>query len=226
MEQVVAALRAEAGRLYERVSGLPEGEWERPTLCAPWTVREVLAHVTLAVEQLDRMLQEPEPRGPALPSPFGCHGAGGHCSPAVSAAREDAVERAAGAFSSGQELADHFDAAWRAAITRCDGQSTGRLVSTRLGEAVRREDCLTATVVEVCVHGLDVAHGLDHEPWSTDEAAELVAGLLLGNTGAPYVPVLGWDRMTFLRKGTGRLPLSPSERSALGRRGVPVLVLS
>lgn len=38
-------LRQERRSLVARLRDLPVGNWERPSLCAKWTVRHVLAHL-------------------------------------------------------------------------------------------------------------------------------------------------------------------------------------
>ena len=44
---VAEVIAAERRALVERLSGLPEEDWERPTACAGWTVRHVVAHLTI-----------------------------------------------------------------------------------------------------------------------------------------------------------------------------------
>jgi uncharacterized protein (TIGR03083 family) len=47
MTDIRAAVAAERGELAGVLAGLGEEEWDRPTLCAGWRVREVVAHVTM-----------------------------------------------------------------------------------------------------------------------------------------------------------------------------------
>jgi len=44
IRDMIAAQRTE---LAEVLTGLPEPEWDEPTLCAGWRVREVVAHITM-----------------------------------------------------------------------------------------------------------------------------------------------------------------------------------
>ena len=39
-------IHAERAALADDLDGLPNDRWDTPSLCAPWTVREVLAHMT------------------------------------------------------------------------------------------------------------------------------------------------------------------------------------
>ncbi|HWD82970.1 MAG TPA: maleylpyruvate isomerase family mycothiol-dependent enzyme, partial [Kribbella sp.] len=41
-------MAGERTELAEILGGLPEADWDRPTLCAGWRVREVVSHITMA----------------------------------------------------------------------------------------------------------------------------------------------------------------------------------
>ncbi|MEV6278780.1 maleylpyruvate isomerase family mycothiol-dependent enzyme [Nocardia sp. NPDC051832] len=41
------AIEAERGELADLLAGLDEADWDRPSLCAGWRVREVVAHITM-----------------------------------------------------------------------------------------------------------------------------------------------------------------------------------
>jgi len=41
----VEMIRDERLRLVDRLSGLPDSDWDRPSLCTGWTIRHVLAHL-------------------------------------------------------------------------------------------------------------------------------------------------------------------------------------
>ncbi|GGX35112.1 maleylpyruvate isomerase N-terminal domain-containing protein [Streptomyces chryseus] len=228
-EMVLAAFRAESQRLYEKVCSLPEGEWDRPSPCAPWTVREVFAHLTTAVGRVGSMLAEPEPRpSGVLVTAAGYYAPDERFSPGANGTRVRAAQEAAAAYDDGRALAEGFDAVWRAVAASCAKEPPERLVRTRHGDPMLLSDFLVTRVVEVCVHGFDVAAGLGCRPWPTGEAADLVARLLLD--GEPYdrpvtVAGAGWDRTTFLRKATGRLPMTEAERTAAERHGLRRLTL-
>ncbi|WP_345044590.1 maleylpyruvate isomerase N-terminal domain-containing protein [Streptomyces sannanensis] len=228
MEPVVTALRAESQRLYDKVSILPEAEWDRPSPCRPWTVRELMAHMTAGVGRVAAMLAEPEGAADRLVSAAGYYAPDARFSVRANALRTESAQEGAASHPDGWALAEHFDSVWRAVVAGCDGLPPGRLVRTRHGDPMALGDFLVTRVVEVCVHGFDLAEGLGDEPWPTDEAADVVARLLLD--GRPYavgasVPGMDWDRTTFLRKATGRLPMSAAERAAVQRHGVVRLTL-
>ena len=84
---------------------------------------------------------------------------------------------------------------------------------------------LLTRVVEVAVHGLDLADALGREPWLTSQAADLVQSLLLGPDGAATLEKLGWGQLRFLRKATGREPITGEEASDASRLNIRWLTL-
>jgi hypothetical protein len=75
------------------------------------------------------------------------------------------------------------------------------------------------------VHGLDLADALGCELWLTSQAADLVQGLLLGPDGAAALEKLGWGQLHFLRKATGREPITGEEALDVSRLGIRWLTL-
>lgn len=47
MDQIVTETQAERRRLVAVLEGLSPEQWDRPSLCAGWRVREVVAHLTM-----------------------------------------------------------------------------------------------------------------------------------------------------------------------------------
>jgi uncharacterized protein (TIGR03083 family) len=47
MSEIRQAIAAERGDLADVLDGLPAAQWDAPTLCAGWRVREVVAHMTM-----------------------------------------------------------------------------------------------------------------------------------------------------------------------------------
>ncbi len=79
-------------------------------------------------------------------------------------------------------------------------------------------------VVELGVHGLDVAAGLGREPWLTPQATEVLTELMLpAGTAGQLSARLGVGRTGLIARLTGRAPLSAAERELL--RGVDRLPL-
>jgi uncharacterized protein (TIGR03083 family) len=47
MTDIRVAVAGERTDLADLLAGLPEEDWDRPTLCAGWRVRELVAHITM-----------------------------------------------------------------------------------------------------------------------------------------------------------------------------------
>ncbi|MEV4656427.1 maleylpyruvate isomerase N-terminal domain-containing protein [Micromonospora sp. NPDC049301] len=210
MDPVRAAFRAECARLTEILAELDDADLDRPTGCPPWTVRELIAHVRTGAGRLTDMLAAPAP--PRAEVDAAAYFGAAKFTPEVDAdriagGRRDArqVDRTA--------LPSDLDRAWRAADAAVAAAAPGRVVRTRHGDAMLLVEFLRTRVVEVGVHGLDLADALDRPPWLTAPAAAVIADLLTG--GRPVPPELSWDRLTLIRKTTGRAALTAPERAAI-----------
>ncbi len=221
---VLAGLQAEGAQLAAVLLDLGEEDFRRPTPCAPWTVAELLAHVLVATNRLPAMLAEPEPALAEIGAAeyyrpderFG---------PDATRARVDTAQVDAAAAGTGHALAERFDAAWREMAALAAAELPARVVRTRWGDAMLLIDFLVTRVVELAVHGLDLAAGLDREPWITTEAAVVTERLLLGPDGTATLGTMGWDRVGFIRKATGRAPLTADEARLMTEHRVRWLTL-
>ncbi|MEU2610496.1 maleylpyruvate isomerase N-terminal domain-containing protein [Micromonospora sp. NPDC007271] len=213
VEMVRMAFRDECARLEEVLRGLDEADLDRPTPCPPWAVRDLLAHVRTGVGRLVDMLAAPAPQRAEVDAAtyFGT----AKFTPEVDSARIDSARREARALPGVREVADGFARAWRATDAAVAAQPPGRLVRTRHGDPMTLTEFLRTRVVEVGVHGLDLADALARQPWLTPTAAEVVADLL--SDGRPVPDGLGWDPLTLVRKATGRAALTDRERTLVER---------
>ncbi|MFE9690813.1 maleylpyruvate isomerase N-terminal domain-containing protein [Micromonospora sp. NPDC005806] len=214
METVRVAFRDECGRLEDVLRGLDEADLDRPTPCPPWAVRDLLAHVRTGAGRLVDMLAAPAPERAEVDAAayFGA----AKFTPEVDGARIDSARHEARELPGVPEVAEGFARAWRAADAAVAAQPPGRLVRTRHGDAMTLTEFLRTRVVEVGVHGLDLADALDRRPWLTPTAAEVVADLL---ADGPVPDGLGWDALTLVRKATGRAPLTERERTLVEESG-------
>jgi hypothetical protein len=105
------------------------------------------------------------------------------------------------------------------------GAPQGRVVRTRHGDRMLLTEFLRTRVLELAVHGLDLAAGLDRPPWLTDAAAAVVEDLVLPAGSARLREESGWDRPALIARATGRLPLGPSDAALVERYGLRRLAL-
>lgn len=118
-------------------------------------------------------------------------------------------------------LVRDFDQAWQQTWSLVRATPPDQVVRTRHGDYMLLAEFLRTRVVELAVHGLDLAAGLGRDPWLTDPAAAVVEELLLPASAAVQLRRdLGWDRVTLIAKGTGRLPLAAAEADLLQQRGI------
>ncbi|MGW5558575.1 maleylpyruvate isomerase N-terminal domain-containing protein [Micromonospora sp. NPDC003944] len=214
MEPVRAAFSAECERLSGVLSELTDDDLGRPTDCPPWTVRDLIAHVRTGVGRLAGMLAAPAP-------PRAEVDAAGYFGAAKFTAEVDADRIAGGQREalrvSRAALATEFDRAWRATEAAVAAAPPDRVVRTRHGDAMLLGEFLRTRVVEVGVHGLDLAAALGRPAWLTAAAAVVVGDLL--TDGQPAPAGLGWDRLTLIRKVTGRVALTAPERTVVDAAG-------
>lgn len=177
-------------------------EWRLPTRCAPWNVSDLLTHVRVVIAWLPGMLAAPAPVRAEV-SAVEYYRPDARFAPGTNAVRIALAQDHAAEQLSGAARADDFNATWQAVDRMCRAEPGGRVVRTRHGDPMLLSEFLLTRVVEVAVHGLDLADALGREPWLTSEAADLVQGLLLGPDGAAALEKLGWSQLRFLRTATG-----------------------
>jgi uncharacterized protein (TIGR03083 family) len=230
-DAVLKAFAGEAQRLAAGLAGVPEPDFSRASPCAPWTVGELLRHVATGAGRVCGMLAEPEPPAAGQVSAAGYYRADQRFSAATNAGRIAAAQRdAAGREPAG--LRADFDRAWRAAAADAGAAPPGRRVRTRHGDTMLLTEFMRTRVLELAVHGLDLAAGTGQPPWLTGAAAGVVEELILpggggggGGGAAGLRRQLGWDRVTLVAKVTGRSPLTDAERQAADAAGLRWLAL-
>jgi uncharacterized protein (TIGR03083 family) len=224
-DMIQEAFGAEARQVSEVVAGLDDEAFARPTGCAPWTVAELVYHMRMGVGRLPGMLTAPEPAGPELVSAAGYYRADPRFSAATNAERIQSAQRGAAALASPAARAADFDEARRQAEAAVRDAPPGRVVRTRHGDRMLLPEFLRTRVLELAVHGLDLAAALDRAPWMTAPAAQVTADLLLPAGAGSLRAETGWDQVGLIARLTGRRPLRPAERALLRSAGVRWLAL-
>lgn len=204
-------LAAECARVSAVVLGLTKQEFTLPTRCHPWDVKALIGHVWRDMDRLRTGLAQPAP-----PSPD---------TDAVSYWRSydplakgpeiaDRAREVAGRFPTGAELALDLDFNWREGVEAAREHPDDRAIAT-WGPALRLDEFLGTRILEVVVHGLDLAAALTMEPWLTDAGSSITCGILFGLLDADLPEAVGWSELTFIEAGTGRRALTDSEMAAL-----------
>ncbi|MFD0147263.1 MULTISPECIES: maleylpyruvate isomerase family mycothiol-dependent enzyme [unclassified Streptomyces] len=143
--RIRAAVLAQFGNVREAVEGLTAEQLDGPTRLGEWTVRELAAHLTLAVGAVARALGEPEPARQEValldwPS-----------ATATAAARIDEDTRAIDTA----DLAGLYERTAARYEESIAGVPDDRLVPMRFG-AMRLADFLVTRTVELVVHTDDL----------------------------------------------------------------------
>ena len=209
---IYEAFGAEGRRLSRVLAGLDDAAFARPTSCAPWTVAELAYHVRMTMGRLPGMLAAPEPAGSDLVSAAGYYRADRRFSTATNAGRIESAQRGAAALAGAAARARDVEVARRQAELALRDAPPGRVVTTRHGDRMLLSEFLRTRVLELAVHGLDLAAALDREPWMTAQAAHVTEDLLLAPAAASLLRAeTGWDRVGLIARLTGRHPVTPAE---------------
>jgi uncharacterized protein (TIGR03083 family) len=222
-EAVRAAFAAEAEELARVMLRLEAAAFNRPTPCRPWSVADLLAHVRTATGRPVEMLAAPPPATAEVDA-AGYYRPDRRFAPDVDAARVVTAVREA-AEAGGPPLARDFDRTWREVVALVAAEPPERLVTTRHGDPMTLTEFLVTRVVELVVHGLDLADGLGVEPWTTGPGAAVVRDLLGDAGGRQVAEAFGWDGPELMRKATGRTPLTEAERAYLAEHPATWLTL-
>jgi uncharacterized protein (TIGR03083 family) len=205
-------LRGECRLVSDAVLTLPDEDFARPTRCTAWNVKELLGHLYRDVDRINVALSQP---GPAEPN-----------NDAVSYWRSydpvsdgpDIADRAkelAAAHPTGESLARAWDQMWPRAL-RTAGQSDRSRIVVTWGPALTLDEFLKTRVLEVTIHGADLADGLGRPLWVTADGLRITNQILRALAGADLPHQLGWDDITLMEKGSGRSRITKEERGILG----------
>jgi uncharacterized protein (TIGR03083 family) len=225
-EMILEAFDAESRRLSEVVAGADDAAFARPSPCAPWTVAELVYHVRMAIGRLPRMLAAPEPAASGLVSAAAYYRPDQRFSAATNAERIQSAQRGAAALDGTAARARDFAEARQQAWALLRAAPPGRAVQTRHGDRMLLTEFLRTRVLELAVHGLDLATALERQPWMTALAAQATEELLLPSAAAATLRAeTGWDQVTLVAKLTGRRPVTPTETQLVQAAGIQWLAL-
>ncbi|MET8669702.1 sterol carrier family protein [Streptomyces tendae] len=220
-----AAVLAQYGNVRAAVRGLTPEQLALPTRLGEWSVRELVAHVGMALTAVDRLLGEPEPvrqDGRLLDWPFAI------------AADADAIAGTARRLAAGHpDLDAHLAEVERRFTERLDTHPGSRLLPTSAG-ALPLADYVVTRTVELVVHtddlnaavpGLDVPYDRQALAAATRLLADALAVKAPGGSTEVRIPpyavvqcvegprhtrgtppnVVETEPLTWVRLATGRL---------------------
>ncbi|MFJ8584374.1 maleylpyruvate isomerase N-terminal domain-containing protein [Streptomyces sp. NPDC093595] len=196
--------------LRTAVDALSDEDWERPSGCAGWQVRDLVCHLVIDAQDVLITLVTPADAEPTVDADT-------YWTLVEPPTGEDPLDalvpRLAAAYGEPRWLKFHFDdvgsAAGRAAVLA----DPALRVSTR-DEVLTAGDYLTAYVMEWTLHHLDL---IAHLPSAAEPPAETLAAArasLERIAGTPF-PASFSDKDALL-VGTGRRAPTDAERAALG----------
>lgn len=198
-----AALRTAVGELSDE-------DWERPSGCAGWLVRDLVCHLVISAQDVLITLVTPTGSEPTADSVTYWNLVG---PPTGEDPLDALVPRLAAAYGEPRWLKFHFDDVGSAAGRAAGLADPGTRVSTS-GKVLTIGDYLSAYVMEWTLHHLDLTA---HLPSAAEPPAETLAAArasLEQIAGAPF-PASFSDKDA-LPTGTGRRAPTDAERAALG----------
>jgi uncharacterized protein (TIGR03083 family) len=214
-------LVSECRSLSEQLGRCTETDFEGATRLPAWTVKELVGHLWRVLDRLRWGLSR---RPPAFAD-----------SDAVSYWRRldparsgpttaKHAKEVASRFETGAALVADLERTWRESVQLAAVASPGQVVGT-WGPTLRLDDLLATRVLEVAVHGLDLADALGRRPWITSAGADVTRSILIGLLGSEPPVVQGMGDVALIEIGTGRRRLTGAERAALGEaaRRFPLL---
>jgi uncharacterized protein (TIGR03083 family) len=211
-EELVATLDEESRLASGSLGAAAEDAFAGPTRLPLWTVKELFAHMWLDLDRIREYLAAPAPSVADTdavlywrrydPADDG---------PDVAARAKEIANR----FASGSELVASFDEGRAEAVALALATPEDRLVAT-WGPTMRFDDYLRTRILEMGVHGLDLADALGREPWLTRGAADVTRRILVGLLGEEPAIVRRWSDRSFIEAGTGRRGITYEEHAALG----------
>ncbi|GGY11657.1 maleylpyruvate isomerase family mycothiol-dependent enzyme [Streptomyces anandii] len=240
--KIRAAVLAQLERVREGVRGLTDEQLALPTRLGDWTVRELVAHIGMAVTAIGRALERPEPARPdavLLDWPF--------ATAADSSAIDEFTRRLAAEHT---DLDAYLAGVEKDLARQLDEHPGARLLATNAG-ALPLADYLVTRTVELVVHtddlnaavpGLEVPFERQALAACTRLLADALAAKAPGGSTEVRVPpyavvqcvegprhtrgtppnVVETDPLTWMRLATGRLAwkdaLDEARVSASGER--------
>ena len=222
------ALRVEAAELCEVAAGLSGADLGQPSPCPPWTVADLLSHIIIATDRVGPAIEAGRGTRGELVTARGYYRADERFSAGVNSDRIDVAVALAARLETAAAISAGLAAACQRTLALLAAAPADQVVRTRHGDRMLLPEFAITRVVELGLHGLDLATALGREPWLTSEATAVLEDLLLpagGPTPPQVAERLGCGRAGVIARLTGRMATSPSEQAGLTELGVAGLAL-
>lgn len=208
---IAAVLKAECAAIHSVVARLSDEEFSSATRCSPWDVKDLLAHMWRDLFRIPTALNAPEPSHADVDAVTYWTS----YDPKSDAARiaKHATETSA-EYSTPTELVAAFQKISTTTFELGTHHPPQRRIALWWGPRMRLDEFLKTRVLEMVVHGLDLTDALTREPVTTTDGLAITTEILDGLLGE--LRPAQWDPHEYIRKGTGRQPLSTKDRQSLG----------
>ncbi|WP_075001895.1 maleylpyruvate isomerase N-terminal domain-containing protein [Streptomyces qinglanensis] len=203
--------------LRTAVAALPEADFEKPSGCAGWLVRDLVCH--LVIDAQDVLITLATPTGSEPTADAVTYWEVADRPPTGDDPLDALIVRLAAAYREPHLLTFHLDDVGSAAGRAAALADPEQRVRTR-GQVLTAGDYLAAYVLEWTLHHLDLVAHLPHVPGPPAESLARSRAALEEIAGAAFPASLG-DRDALL-VGTGRRAPTAAERAALGAAAVRV----
>ncbi len=221
MSREIDALEAQCKELSALLGELTDEEWDRPTRCPGWTVKELAAHCEGMLQRLVGANAEAVDGAPEIDR-VGYYGydpqgprEGEDPSKTFSEHIRDRVIDEAGGRS-GEQIRTGVDEAIDEMLRGVREVPADRVIKRSGHPRIPFGEFVATRVLEFGVHTMDIGHATLRGERVHADAVPIITEILSGRLGAPLPKGLGWDARTFILTGTGRRPLGPNERFVLG----------
>ncbi len=193
------------------VAELPDKDFDRPSGCAGWLVRDVACHLVIDAQDVLITLVTPADTEPTVDAVTYWKVA--DRPPTGEDPLDALIVRLAAAYGEPGLLKFHLDDVGSAAGRAAELADPGALVSTR-DEVLTAGDYLTAYVLEWTLHHLDLVAYVPDAAQPPAEGLARSRSMLEKIAGVPF-PVSFGDKDALL-VGTGRRAPTDAEKAALG----------
>jgi uncharacterized protein (TIGR03083 family) len=205
------ALQAQCEELKKLVGELSAEEWDRPTRCAPMTVKDMASHLGGIFERLAQYTGE-KVEGPTTKDRVTYFQ---YDVEEISKRVLDRVEEESGSRTA-EEVRDRLLESMGSALEGVRKAPAGQIVERPPHGKLEMREFVATRVLEAAVHAADIGHATLRGELIHPAAVPIVVGILNGLLGGSLPVGMGWDDRTYILTGTGRRRLEPNERFVLG----------